>query len=189
MGLSLSVWVSTLISAALAFGSVSVAGAQRGPLAQEYEVKAAYVFNFASFVTWPPSAFASPTAPILIGVLDNSPMTDPLVRAIQGELIAGRPIEVRRGASVDDIKACHILFVGARETKHLALLQNAPVLTIGEAADFVPSGGMIQLVVTSDNKIAFDVNLDAMNRVGLRPNARLLKVARQVVGRVKGPDQ
>ena len=184
---SLRVWVSTLILAGLALDARRVAGAEQSSAA-EYEVKAAYVFNFANFVTWPASAFASPTAPMVIGVAGDSPIAGPLLRAIQGEAIGGRSLVIRRVARADDMKECHIVFVGANESRQLVRslteLRNAPLLTIGDAEDFLSSGGMIRFVVAGNDKVRFDVNLDATSNAGLKPSARLLKVARRVFGTV-----
>ena len=183
-------WLGALVLAVVAFGAAPAVRAQQPSVATEYEVKAAYVFNFANFVTWPASAFASPTSPVVIGVAGDSPLEEPLVRAIQGETINGRPLVVRRVAHADDMKACHVLVSGANESKQmarsLAELRNSPVLTISDAEDFLNSGGMVRLVVTSNNKVGFDVNVDTMSRAGLKPNARLLKVARRVFGNIGG---
>ena len=187
-GPSLQVWLSTLILTVLSCGAMRGVGAEQSAVGAEYEVKAAYVFNFASFVAWPASAFASPTAPIVIGVGGDSPIEAPLLRAIQGEAISGRPLVVRRVARADEMKACHIVFVGANESRQLVRslteLRNAPLLTISDAEDFLSSGGMIRFVVAGENKVGFDVNLDATSKAGLKPSARLLKVARRVFGNV-----
>ncbi len=186
-GSSPRVWMGSLILAVLTLGAGRVAGAEQSSAA-EYEVKAAYVFNFANFVTWPASAFASPTAPIVIGITGDSPIEGPLLSAIEGEAIDGRSLVVRRVARPDEMKECHIIFVGANESRQpvraLTELRYAPLLTVGEAQDFLSSGGMIRFVVASNNKVGFDVNLDATSKAGLKPNARLLKVARRVFGNI-----
>ena len=173
----------------LALGATSAVSAQRPSVAAEYEVKAAYLFNFASFVTWPAPAFASPASPIVIGVVGDSPLEEPLVRMVREEKINGRPIVVRRVARTDEMKPCHILFLGTNDSRQLARwlteLRDSPVLTVGEAEDFLNSGGMVRFVLT-DNRVVFDVNLDATSRAGLRPSARLLRVARRVFGNMRG---
>ena len=183
------VGVRTLIAALLSVCALGAAGAQRASPATEYEVKAAYVFNFLSFVTWPASAFASPTAPIVIGVVGDSPLMEPLRRVIQGEVVNGRPLEARRIDRVEDIQECHVLFTGAKGPRRQPTTPSAPLLTVGETDDFLPSGGVVRLAVTTDNRVVFDVNLEAMNRASLKPNARLLKVARRVVGATGGTDR
>ena len=172
----------------VAFGAASLVRAQQSPLASEDEVKAAYLFNFASFVAWPSTAFASPSAPIVIGVAASSHIEAPLLREVQGEAIGGRLLIVRQVTRADDMRECHIVFIGAAESRQfvrsLAELRQSPLLTIGDAEDFLSSGGMIRLIVARDNRVGFDVNLEATSNAGLKLNARLLKVARRVFGSV-----
>ena len=187
------IFLGALALAVLALGAAPVVRTPPQSVAAEYEVKAAYVFNFANFVTWPASAFASPTSPVVIGVAGDGPLEEPLVRMIRGETINGRPVVVRRVARTDEMKPCHILFVGANESRQharsLTELRNSPVLTVGEAEDFLISGGMVRLVVTNNNRVVFDVNLDAASRAGVRLSARLLMVARRVFGNTRGTGQ
>lgn len=151
-------------------------------VAAEYEVKAAYVFNFASFVTWPPAAFASPDSPIVVCVRGGNPIEEPLSRVTRGESVNGRPLEVRRFEHATEAKACHMVFTGLEARDVAPATSSLPLLTVGEAAEFLESGGMVRLMVSTDRKVGFEINVDATTRAGLSLNARLLKVARRVVG-------
>lgn len=175
-------WACGLLAVVLTGVAPTGAAVEQSPAAAEYEVKAAYVFNFASFVTWPPASFGSTTAPIVIGIAGASPIDEPLTRAVRGESVNGRPLEVRRVTTASEIASCNVLFLGSAETLPRAIGQSASILTIGESNNFLQAGGMIRLVVSEDKKVGFEVNVGATSAAGLQLNARLLKVARRVVG-------
>jgi hypothetical protein len=147
----------------------------------QYEVEAAYLFNFGKFVGWP-STHAS--APFVICVLGDDPFGPILDRTIAGETFDGRSVQDKRIAHPQDATACSILYISssesARLTKILSAIQEAPVLTVSDIPDFVQQGGMIQFVLR-DGSVRFAVNLAPTQRNGLMMSSELLKVAVQVV--------
>lgn len=149
----------------------------------EDEVKAAYLYNFTYFVTWPATAFPSPKAPLVIGVLGRDPIGNHLKRTIAGEQIKGRSLLLRQSNRIADLKSCQILFISASERARLpqvlAELRGLPVLTVGETRLFCQTGGMINFVM-SDGKVVFEINRGAVSKAGLKPSARLFKVAKRV---------
>ncbi|MCX6362013.1 MAG: YfiR family protein [Armatimonadetes bacterium] len=159
--------------------------AQAPRVASEYDVKAAFLYNFAGFVSWPASAFPTAGSPFVVGVLGEDPFAGRLESTIRGETINGHPMVYRRVTGLDQMRACHILFVGtselARHADVLSDLRGSPVLTVGESEQFLGSGGMIRLVVV-ERRVGFEVNLSAASKSGIRPSGRLLKVARRVIG-------
>src|SRR5262245_59247368 len=78
----------------------------------EDQVKAAYLYNFTKFVEWPDSAFASPTAPIVIGIYGVDPFGPLIDDMVRNNTVAGRPLAVRRSVRMQDLRACHVVFVG-----------------------------------------------------------------------------
>lgn len=158
----------------------------------EYKLKAAYLFNFAKYVEWPAARLPAPDSPIVIGVLGADPFGDRLDRTVRGRSIGRHPVVVRRARRVEDLAGCHMLFVGrgeaARARQVAELLRDSPVLTVGEASDFVSTGGMIWLGRTGD-AVEFDVNLDAVRHAGLAIGARMLASAREVVGSHDGSER
>ena len=84
----------------------------------EYEVKAAFLFNFAKFVEWPDSAFPDTSAPLSICILGDAPFGEAFV-PIQGQTVRGRRLRVERHQKVDGLVDCHILFVSAARTSDL----------------------------------------------------------------------
>src|SRR6266850_2704129 len=90
-----------------------------GKLAREYDLKAAFLFNFAQFVEWPPDAFPDAETPITICILGDDPLDGSLDEIIANEIVRNRRLVVRRFGSVEESAACHILFVGPSESAHV----------------------------------------------------------------------
>jgi hypothetical protein len=145
----------------------------------EYQVKAVFLFNFAKFVDWPGSAFSGPDAPIVIGVVGQSPFGDSLETAIKGETVKGRKLVLRQLSDGSDLTNCHILFISRSERDRiprlLAKLGTAPVLTVADSEGFTDRGGMINFVL-QDKNIRFEIDPEAAERAGLKISARLLKL-------------
>ena len=147
----------------------------------EYEVKAAFLFNFAKFTEWPDSAFADTHAPLLIGVVGSDPFGPILDRTVAGKTVGGRRFVVRRFAKPSDgLHDCHVLFIGSSAAESisssLAALQEAPVLTVGESDRFCENGGIINLVLRQ-NRVRFQISPKAADRAGLGLSSRLLRLA------------
>lgn len=148
-------------------------------VAGEYEIKAAFLLNFAKFVTWPSSAFSSPDAPLTIGVLGSDPFGGALNRVVNGARVSGREVRVARVGSAADARKCHIVFVSGSDSGRageiLAGLQGSSVLTVGEDAQFARQGGVINFVIQS-GKVRFEINAGAAKRAGLKVSSQLLKL-------------
>jgi len=151
----------------------------------EYRVKAAFLYNFAKFIEWPPQTFPDAQTPYRICLLGQDPFGNDLDAAVAGNLVEGRKLEVRRLAELKGVSGCHILFVAASEREKLrailAAVGDAPTLTVGEDEDFTRLGGGLRFFL-SDNKIRFEVNLAATDRAHLKVSAKLLSLAR-VIGK------
>jgi hypothetical protein len=148
-------------------------------------VKAAFLYKFASYVEWPPAAFANADSPIVIGVAGADGLSKELQQAVGGRQVAGRPLQVRQlGADGAATDCCHILFVGgasqpARTAELLAGAKERPVLTVTDSKNH-PSDSVINFLVM-DSRVRFDISRDAAERKGLQLRSQLLGVARQVV--------
>jgi hypothetical protein len=149
----------------------------------EYQVKAAFLFNFSQFVDWPAAAFAADNSPLVIGVLGDDPFGAMLDEIVRGEMVNGRPLAVRRYKSVDEVDACHILFIGRTQSQQLdtvvAALRDRNVLTVGDFDGFTSHGGMIRFV-TVGNRIRLRVNLTAAQQAKLLISSKLLRPAQIV---------
>jgi hypothetical protein len=156
--------------------------AQTAP-SKEYQVKAVFLFNFAQFVEWPPAAFGDGTSPLVIGVLGDNPFGTYLDETVRDEKVGNRPLEVRRYQRVDEIKTCHVLFVGLSEANRLeqilASLKDRSILIVGDSNDFVQRGGMIQLA-SSQSRIRLRINEGAAKTANLTISSKLLRSAELV---------
>jgi hypothetical protein len=154
----------------------------------EYQLKAVFLMNFAKFVEWPTTAFRSAQSPVTICVLGEDPFGHDLDDVVRGQVAGDRTLAVKRLAQVQREDNCHVLFVSAAEKarteRGLGVLRNTPTLTVGEGDDFAAAGGMIGLLI-EDNKVRFDINLDAAERAGLKISSKLLKLAKNVRERRK----
>jgi hypothetical protein len=179
--------VSTL-AALLFVGGGRWVSAQSNP-SGEYQVKAAFLFHFAQFVDWPPEAFKDAASPLTYCTVGEDPFHGALDASMSGKTIGPRPVRVLHFKRAQDIQNCEVLFLGGQEQKSipaaLANLRGNPVLTVGESEHFVQDGGMIGFLL-EDNKVRFEINLDAAGRAKLKISARLLTLAKTVIGGPKG---
>jgi hypothetical protein len=170
-------WLSWLLAFALA-----------APLAaqssREYDLKAVFLFNFVTFVEWPPAARPD-KGPFIIGVLGHDPFGATLDDVIAGEKIRESPLQVRRCRTVEEALECHILFISSSEAGRLPSimrrLQGRPILTVADMPNFLESGGVIGF--STQGRIQLHINVPAAQRAGLVVSSKLLRVAKVVEGR------
>ena len=150
------------------------------PQPTEYQIKAAFLFNFAKFVEWPPTAFAGATSPIVIGILGENPFKDDLAGMIRNKTVDGRPLVVKQFGSATEATNCHILFISTSEKDKLPEilkgLKETSVLTVGEMDHFTESGGMIRFVL-KEQKIRFQINNGEATRAKLKISSKLMSLA------------
>jgi len=147
----------------------------------EYLIKAGFIYNFAKLVGWPGNAFAQADSPIVIGILGTDPFGGIIDRILADKKVDARRFVIKRLKWGMEFKDCDILFVGASEAVHLEevirAVKGLPILTIGETPGFVRRGCIINLIV-EDNKVRFEVNLDAAKQAVLNVSSRLLALAK-----------
>lgn len=150
------------------------------PPSREYELKAVFLFNFSQFVEWPPASFPTAQAPLVIGILGKNPFGSYLEELVTGEKVNGHAVTIQYYNSVEEIRACHILFINLAETKKteraIGDLKGRNILTVSDASDFSAEGGMIRFF-TRDNKIKFEINLEASKAAALTISSKLLRLA------------
>jgi hypothetical protein len=161
--------------------AVSAAGAA-GPRSPDYVIKAAYLYNFALFVEWPADAFASADAPFVIGILGSDPFGDALTQIVSGKRINRRRIHVEVAQYAHDLRRAQLVFVSAADAPRLAELlvpavsSGTPQLVVGETDVFLRHGGTISFTVR-DNKVGYDINLEAARKARLVVSSKLLSLA------------
>lgn len=164
----------------LAFASPAVRAQENAPT--EYQIKAAFLFNFAKFVQWPSQVFADRGSPLVIGVLGEDPFHGDLAGMIRNKSIDQHPLILKEIRSLVEITNCQILFICTSEKRRLPEilqgLQGASVLTVGEMERFTESGGMINFVLEG-TKVHFQINQEAATRAGLKISSKLMSLARR----------
>lgn len=152
--------------------------------ASEYQVKAAYLYNFTKFVEWPARNFANSTAPIQLCILNDTSFGSELNQIVKGKVVAGHPVSVVPVQTPEQSRSCHILFINASQNvqaRHIIeVLRHTSVLTVGESKGFVEDGGIINFVLQGD-RVQFQVNHKAAKQAGLGISSRLLAVAKVVL--------
>jgi hypothetical protein len=166
----------------LAIFSAATESCAGNPKPSEYEVKAAYIYNFAKFVEWP-QLHAGDQA-INVCVVGYDPF-GPLLATIEGKTVGDRKIAVKRNVSINNIRGCQMVFISASEEDHLArilkVINSSPVLTIGDTEGYAEQGVMINLYMER-RTVRFQINQKAATRAGLRIRSNLLKIATIVEG-------
>ena len=171
-----------LLSVLLVIGSVP-AFPQAAYQPTETEVKAAFLYHFAQLVTWPEEA--DPATPITIAIVGPDPFGPKLETTIGGQTVRGRALRIVRAASVTEIAGpAHIVFIGFKDRaeceRSLTSLTKAPSLTVSSTTGFAKRGGMIEFRLTADERVSFDINVQAAGAAGLKMSSQLLKIARVV---------
>jgi hypothetical protein len=171
---------------AVALGSSMACGAAQRPV-DEYQVKAAFLYNFVKFVEWPSDAFQSATENIVICVLGQNPFGRVLEDAVNGHAIDGRSLIVRHFSNVSQMVKCHVLFVSSAGNKPLPqmLPETSGVLTVGES-DAPGADGVVINFKLDAGRVRFEINVQAAEREKIRISSRLLSLA-EVTGQIGTP--
>ena len=174
--------LTPLLAAGLAF-IAGLAGAQT-PLT-ENQARASFVLNFARYIEWPATSFASREAPLVICMLGSDSRGLSLTE-IAGRRIGDHPVESRKIERASASEGCHVVYLADSDERRLAFnlqaLAARPVLTVSDIEGFIDAGGMIGLLRTSE-RLQFEINRDALQVAGLRASANLLRLARNLAGR------
>lgn len=150
------------------------------PKPTEYQVQAAYLYNFGRFIDWPARVTGTPQDAFVVCIFGQDPFGNILNTTVAGESIRGKSVAVRRISNPQDAVNCRILFIGSSEEERLHQIlevsDKASVLTVSDMPQFSQRGGMIQFV-KEGSRIRFEINLTATQNAGLILSSELLKVA------------
>ena len=173
------------VSLSLLLGSFA-ARAANGQEIEEYQVKAAYLYNFAKFVEWPAQSFAGAASPIVICILGDDPFGGALHEVVRGKTASGRTLVIRAISDLPAARGCHILFISATEWRRTRLLltslSGAGLLTVGEAGGFGASGGIINFKLDG-GRVRFQINVAAARQAGVQISSKLLSLAEIITTR------
>ena len=149
----------------------------------EYQLKLAFLYNFAQFVQWPSDAFPDAGAPLTICIVGPDPFNSEGEQDLRSRKIGNHPIDIKTIKSDQDPRACQLVFVRASKTRVadevLHALKGSSTLTVGETKGFAELGGLINLTV-DNSKLRFEINLDAAMQTRLKISAKLLALAKIV---------
>ncbi len=164
-------------------------------VSEEYQIKAAFLYNFIKFVEWPKERFSGDKDPIVIGVVGKDPFGEALDEIAHNKSVKDRKLVVRRFASaasedadpvhpeLDAIRQCHVLFVCPSEKKValrlLTAVQNVALLTVGDSPNFLEDGGIINFLI-EDKKVRFEIGLVKARTAKLDISSQLLRLAKRV---------
>ncbi len=169
-----------LISGVLAI--LAATAYAQDPMPQEYQVKAAFLYNFAKFVEWPKASPAEASPSITLCVLGEDPF-GPFLDELQGKAIKGKKWINRKTGFSKNLKDCQLVFISGSEKGNLAQilgsLDGSNVLTIGDTEGFAQKGVMINFYL-EEKKVRFEINIEAAKKAGLKISSNLLKLARIV---------
>jgi hypothetical protein len=176
-----------LVAPGLAAGLIFIIGAGSslragtdGIVADEYQIKAAFLYSFTKFVEWPSQAFQSADEPVAICVLGENPFGSALEQAVRGKTFGNRRFVIREISTARQASTCHILFVSTSEKRRLASifaeLKGYGTLTVGETDGFVGSGGVINFKL-KDSRVRLEIDRSAAVQANLRISSKLLSLA------------
>jgi hypothetical protein len=149
----------------------------------EYQIKAAFLYNFTQFTDWPASTFSATNAPIVIGIVGEDPFGNIMDEVVRGEMVRGHPLVIKRLRADEDLRSCHVLFISRSEKDRLpallSQLKGSPVLTVSDINEFAQEGGMVNLLL-ANNTVKLEINQAKAEEAGLQISAKLLRLARIV---------
>ena len=163
-----------------ATASIGSTASGQNNINREYKLKSVYLYKFATYVTFPDTAFQNANSPFVIGILGPDPLGKNLQAIAKIKKIGNREIVVRNYTSADKIKNCHILFISkkvpeAKQVAALKLLGGRNMLLVGETPNFLKDGGVISFEV-EHNRIKNNISKSAYEREKLEVSARLLQI-------------
>ena len=168
---------------------------------REYQIKAAFLYNFIKFVDWPKEKAADPNAPVTIGIIGKDPFGSAF-NPVEDKDAKSRKVLIKRFKTFEELKKagekdkslldreigamrkCHLLFVCSSEEENLVeiinLVKDHSVLTIGEMKGFIESGGIINFIM-EEQKVRFEINVTTARQAELQIRSQLLRLAKRVI--------
>jgi hypothetical protein len=178
--------LGALLLAAMLSANRTTTALGQGSQPSEYQLKAAFLFNFAKFIDWPDESFAGPQAQFTVCVLGQDPFGHALEDSLAGKSVGNHVVEVDRfpyTANLSSPRRCQIAFVSSSERQHyrevISYFHGASVLLVGDADGFAASGGSVEFMI-EDSRIRFAINPEAADRANLKISSKLLALAKIV---------
>ena len=187
-----------VLTSVLFMAAIDLKAADDAAPSQEYQVKAAFLYNFLQFVDWPDEKLADTDESLIIGIIGKNPFGnafEPIKdKKVKNKTVVIKHFEsfeklkssaVKDNQDIETLKKCHLLFICSSEQQHLKeiidTVKDHNVLTVGEMDGFLEAGGIINWFV-EDKKIRFDINATAARESKLEIRSNLLRLAKRVIG-------
>ncbi len=174
------IWLLVLLC--MAFACKHATGTPGGDAPNEYQVKAAFMYNFTNYIEWPPRSAGPESNPFTIGLTEPNAFGSVLADIVTGKLVGKRPVKVASIKTTKDLAGCQMVFVDARcelLTELLETCQTKGILTVGDGLGFLDLGGMIAFLL-EDKRVRFAVHLGTAKAAGLTISSHLLRLATTV---------
>ncbi|MGC4061050.1 MAG: YfiR family protein [Aquabacterium sp.] len=153
------------------------------PLMPPARQKATTLFNFLSFIEFPPATLPRPDSPLVIGVTGADSVYDELGEILKGRMVNGRIVLRRRLQESDSLAGVHLLFVGGKvnlaQNSLVKAAKSSSVLLVTEVPDGLESGAIFNFVMEGD-RVRFEAALEAAERASIRISSRILTLAERV---------
>ena len=152
-------------------------------------MKAAFLYNFAKFVEWPPDAIKNSGDSFVVGILGEDPFDKDLEAGFNGKSVQDKKLIFKRLSSLEQASDCQVIFISRSEEERLGSilgkLRGSPILTVSDMDEFIQRGGMVGFVV-ENNKVGFNINRTVAEGAGLKVSSQLLKLAKTIVRNILG---
>jgi hypothetical protein len=159
---------------------------EAGNSIREYRLKAGFLYRFLDFAEWPEKITGGTEFTLIIGIMGEDSFGDVFDRIV-GESVSGKRLLVRRynkDTPAEELRRCRVLYISPNLKEYfsdiLAQVEGFPVLTVSEMNGFAQQGGMINFIMI-ENKVAFEINKKAAERVGIILSSKLLRVAVRII--------
>lgn len=176
-------WIARLVLVLLILPVQAYVASQELTAENPNRVKAAFLRNFAHYVTWPSSAFPDGLGPWRVCIVGRDPFGDMLENTFKGRTEQGHPFEIYRADTLRKLPGCHIVFVALDDPVArraiLGELKGKPILTVGDAPEFLREGGVIRFQV--EDRVRMSINLDQARAVSLAVQTRMLEVSHEIL--------
>jgi hypothetical protein len=146
----------------------------------EHSLKAAFLYNFADFITWPNASYNEPLSDINYCVLQNGQVQNSLNLLISSHQNPAVKRDFRLLSRLNQIATCHLLFLDTSDLTTnpdlLKMTSGLPILTVGDQKGFLESGGMVKLA-RENNRMTAHLNVDILNEYAFPVSSQLMRLA------------
>ena len=207
--MKIKAYIFVVLALALILAPLAVEGRANSAQNREYQIKAAFLYNFIKFVDWPKDKVADGNEPITIGIIGKSPFGNAF-EPLKSKKVKGRNVAVKQFKSfeelkksgekdksefdreIEDLRKCYLLFICPSEKNNLTEIidsvEDNSILTVGDTKGFLEAGGIINFLM-EEEKLRFEINVTAAENAKLEFRSKLLRLAKRVVGEKSSGEQ